>query len=369
VVSDRSGCGLIELAVLESLAALTADDPERYIASARALSGIEDRIALGPRYSYQVLRELAYPWMMAAQLVAAMGFIGDRTPFEPAEAAYTEARQSHVGQLVLDAEAGRLPPVPVGLINGTTYRGGMQPPLEPFGVIAALRTLLRDPEISDAELLSTVGPPHSPAGCTLIGDLDGLVNGHETVIREAGRIAVTGVPVPEQPPPAPALTGGGGPFGWTGYAVARPVHLVIESLPAGSFTSEVTREILDRAVPREQGDNKPSEPDRGMLDDAVMLPIAAVDDQSEPFPTEDRHEPYPVKIGLILRPGSDPASVRQQLLNVHGIWREATWAFPAPLASMLRSWLDNHRGENLIASLDQLEHAIGRDRSRELQRE
>ena len=92
VVSDRSGCGLIELAVLASLATLTTDDPELYVESARALARIENRIGLGVRYSYQVLRDLPYPWMMAVQLVAAMGDIGDRSSPGPAEATRTESR-------------------------------------------------------------------------------------------------------------------------------------------------------------------------------------------------------------------------------------------------------------------------------------
>lgn len=340
-----------------------------YAESARALTGIEDRIGLGPRYGYQVLRDLAYPWMMAAQLVAAMGDTGDRSFPEPAEAARTESRQSHVGQLVLDAEVGRLAPVPVGLVNGTVYRGGRQPPLEPFRLIAALRKLLRDPEVSDAEVLNTVGPPYSPAGCTISGDLDALINAHETEIRETGRITVTGVPVPDQSVPRSALTGTGQAFGWVGPQSARAVHLVIESLPAGSLIGDVARDIADRAVPRERIDDSPLEQARQALHASQALPIAAVDDRSSPFPTDDRPEPYPVEIGLILRPGSDPALVRQQLLDVHGISREATWSFPAPLASMLRSWVHSHHGENLAVSLDQLEDAIARDRSRELQRE
>jgi hypothetical protein len=52
---------------------------------------------------------------------------------------YTECRPSQVGQLVLADEAGHLAPVPVSLINGTTNRSGIQPSLEPFAVIAALR--------------------------------------------------------------------------------------------------------------------------------------------------------------------------------------------------------------------------------------
>lgn len=49
-------------------------------------------------------------------------------------------------------------PIPVGIINGTTYRGGKRPPLEPFRVLAAVRRLLDDPGVPDSDVLATVGP-------------------------------------------------------------------------------------------------------------------------------------------------------------------------------------------------------------------
>jgi hypothetical protein len=58
--------------------------------------------------------------------------------------------------------------------------------------------------------------------------------------------------------------------------------------------------------------------------------------------------------------------VRDQVAAIDGITLERTWAFPAPLASMLRSWADRHRPEDITASLDQLRDAIRRDRRREL---
>jgi len=64
-----------------------------------------------------------------------------------------------VGQLVLAAEAHRVAPIPVGLINGTAYRGGTQPPLAPFANLAALRRrLLQEPDVPDREVISIVGP-------------------------------------------------------------------------------------------------------------------------------------------------------------------------------------------------------------------
>ena len=45
---------------------------------------------------------------------------------------------------------------------------------------------------------------------------------------------------------------------------------------------------------------------------------------------------------------------------------ERTWALPALLASMLRSWVDDHRLEDITASMDRLRDAIRHDRRREL---
>jgi len=50
---------------------------------------------------------------------------------------------------------------------------------------------------------------------------------------------------------------------------------------------------------------------------------------------------------------------------VDGITAEATWAFPAPPARMLRAWVDRYRDEDVQASLDLLGEAIRRDRRRE----
>jgi hypothetical protein len=125
------------------------------------VAGIEERIGLGPRYRYKVLLDLARPWIIAVSTISVVGHKGDRSFPEAAGPEYTECRPSHAGQLVLDAEAHRLAPVPVGIINGTTYRGGVQPPLEPFRVLAALRRLLEDPRAPGSDVLGNVGLPYS----------------------------------------------------------------------------------------------------------------------------------------------------------------------------------------------------------------
>ena len=205
-MSDRSGCTAVELAVLEALDAATSGRPRAYARSARVLAGIEERIGLGPRYAYEALLDLARAWIIPVRTVAVMGNAGDRYFSPAAGPGYTESRTSYAGQLALDAEAGRLAPVPLGLINGTTYRGGTQPPLEPFRVLAALRRLLEDPGVPDAEVISILGPPYSMTGCAVTGDIPALLRGRRVVLRETARITVTGVPVPEapaHPPPAP----------------------------------------------------------------------------------------------------------------------------------------------------------------------
>ena len=65
------------------------------------------------------------------------------------------------------------------------------------------------------------------------------------------------------------------------------------------------------------------------------------------------------------RKGSDPAAVRDQLATIPGMSAETACAFPAPLAGLLRSWVDDHRSEDVAACLTRLEDAIRRDRQRE----
>src|SRR5262249_34977247 len=124
-------------------------------------------------------------------------------------------------------------------------------------------------------------------------------------------------------------------------------HLVIESLPPMVSPSDAVRAITSRILPRHWYDSHPE------LARRTGLPVADIYDGS-------RH--HDVRIHLQLQPGTDPAAARDQLLTVYGLALDATWAFPAPLASMLRSWVQQHQGEDITTSLTQLEDAIRRDR-------
>lgn len=305
------------------------------------LAGIEERIGLGPRYGYEMLLDLGRPWVMPVPLVAVQGNYGDRAFPEPAWPEHTECRPSKAGRLVLDAEAHRRAPVPVGLINGSGYRGGRRPPLDAFAVLAALRRLLEEPGIGDRELIDLVGPPWSGGGCTVTGDLAALARGRRVVLRESARITRTAIPVPpERPVPAPVPTGSGRMYAFAGRtANLSPVHLVIESLPARTVTSTIANDIAGRSSMQHER----------------ALPVAYVHDDSSG--TE-------VRILLGLRPGADLAEVRDRVAAIWGMSAEAEYAFPAPLGRLLRSWVGDHRGENLGGSLTELEQAVHADRQR-----
>jgi hypothetical protein len=83
--------------------------------------------------------------------------------------------------------------------------------------------------------------------------------------------------------------------------------------------------------------------------------VAEVDDQSGG--TE-------VQILVRLRPGADPAAIRDELFRIRGMSAKTTCAFPAPLAGLLRSWTGSHQGEDIAAALGKLESAVEEDRRR-----
>jgi hypothetical protein len=198
-------------------------------------------------------------------------------------------------------------------------------------------------------VLRIVGPPYPVTGCDLTGNLDALAKGRLAAIRQTGRITITGVPIPEPDAAVPP-----GRRGWTGSEISsrplRPAHLIIESLPARTSPLEACQAITKQAKSHGWIGSGPERVER------PALPVADINDRSR------RNQ---IRIELILKPGSDPAAVRDRLATVDGITTEATWSFTAPLAKMLRAWIDRHRGEDIAASLDLLHEAIRRDRRRE----
>lgn len=352
LVTDRSGAGPIDLAVLAAVDTCGAGRPDGYAPCLDVLALIEERTGLGPRYAYDVLLDLARRWMIAVPVIE--GNIGARQWPGDSEPRYVECRALRAGQAVLDAEAGRSAPVPAGLINGTAYRGGIQPPLEPSRCLAALRHLLDHPDAPDGDILALAGPPWPVSDCTVTGDLDALAAGHRVMLRQTGRISLTGNPIP--PPQLGLKPPGGGPCPVVvlSYSIGLDLprqladaQLVIESLPPDTSLEQVCRDLARHA------EIQASHADGGASSD--VLPTADVADLGT-----DR---VPVRIAITLIPGTDPEAARDQLAAFDGITSQAPAAYPAPLATMLRAWTDQHRGEDLNASLTRFEDAIRQDRA------
>ena len=334
-MTDRSGCGFTELVVLQVVDELTRDSDEGVL-SASALDEIDRRIGLGPSYAYAMMCDLVTPWVIPMPLLSMNGLPFDRIFTDPTEAIHTGCRLSRVGELALAAEARTIAPVPIGLINGTWWRGAAQPPLEPVKVIEGLRQLVGDPVLPDAELLRIIGRPVSLTGSELTGDFDELARGERTTIREAPRITITD---------GASRTG-------------RQVHLIIDAVPrhlsAPSLSQEIDSQIYAEGY-------QPSVPDRFKLSAdkvresfaARALPIALLRDESKE---------NDIRLTIRLRPGADPETVRAQLGRMKALVADRATQFPAPLADLFHSWITDYGQEDITASLDQLEAAIHADR-------
>ena len=327
-MSERTGLGLTELAVLEAIETVTGGRPRAFRTCGQVLAEMERRIGLGSRYGYNVLLDLARPWTTPVRLVDGQGNLGE--PGERAAGpAYTQCRLSRAGKVALAAERNRLAPVPLGLINGTRYRSTArppwdaqeptQPPLDPFRVLTVLRTLAENPGVPDEQLLELVGRPEFLTDCEVSGDLAGLAAGRPVTLRLTGRVTI-----------------------------ADQRRLVIESLPPDVGAWETLQVIISHVERSSWADSHPE------LHRVTHLPVADVQDLSA------RGE---MRLQITLRPGADPEVMRAKLRDLPGVAVQVRAKFPAPLARMLRSWVDGHRDEDIAASIGALESAIGQDRA------
>jgi hypothetical protein len=312
-MGERTGVGLVECAILEAL-----DSPGgRSRRSSLVLAAVEDRIGLAPGYAYEVLVDLARPWMMPLSLVIGHGNFGGRGNDPAANYRYTEARLSKAGQIALAAERGDLAPVPIGLINGNVYREGTRPPFRPQGVIEALRQVIRGRRMSGQDLIDIVGPPHFLNGCTVTGDFAALAAGRPTVLRLEARVTVSD----------------------------DHSSVMIENLPPNANPDETAQSIADQARAR---DWAPAYPD---LHRQARLPLKDLRDQSSQARDTDL-------LICVPDPGTTPEHLRDQLMDVYGVYTTISVALPRPLATMLRRWAQTHGTEDLLASLTALEKAI-----------
>jgi hypothetical protein len=311
-VSERSGIGAVQLAILEALAA----GPDRdFRNNATVLDKAEVQIGLAPWYAYPILVDLALPWKMPVTLIEGQGNYGSRGNDPVAGRRYTESRLTDAGGVVLAAEHGDLAPVPVGLINGTTYRDGTQPPFRPLAVIHAIRHVIQHPNATDEDIIDIIGPPDFITGCTVTGDLAALAAGHPTELRLQAKITITD----------------------DRHAV------IVENIPPNISTDDAMASITKRAT---QTSDQPSE-----LHTATRLDLTSVADE------HNRHTPNG---RIVCQPatGVPPEQVRDQLTRVYGVYTTIYLALPRSLPDTIRHWVETNQTEDLPTSLTALETAI-----------
>jgi hypothetical protein len=311
-MSERTGLGVVEIALLEAL------ETSRFLRCDKALASVEERIGLAPGYAYEVLVDLARPWTMPVNLVQGQGNFGSRGNDPPANFRYTEARVTRAGRAALAAERGEMAPLPIAVINGNTYREGLRPPFRPHAVIDAVREAIRRPGVTDAELTGMVGLPYFLTGCTVAGDLTALAAGRRTELSLQARVSIGDD--------------------------RRTV--VIENIPPNISIDDTASMIASRATARRWAGDHPG------LHRITHLPLADLRDE-----TSDRSSPFG-RIVCIPTPGTPPERLREMLLEVTGVRTTMPVALPRPLPALIRHWVQANADRDLLAGLAALEHAI-----------
>lgn len=335
-MGERSGLGLVEVAILEALDAAGARPDRRHVKSARVLAALDERIGLAPGYAYQVLTDLALPWKVPVPLVDPCGNFGNRDGDPPAMWRYTEARLSPAGQAALAAERGETAPVPVGLINGNTYQWGTRPPFRPAAVIDAIRQVIARPKITNREITAIVGPPDFMTGCTVTGDTDGLTAGRAVDLRLHARVTISddahlSAQVPEDV------------AGHFLRLERNRTLLVIDNFPPSVHPFEALQAIADRAREHRWAPGYPG------LHRTTRLPVKDVSDLSA-------RGDY--RIVCVPEPGASPEELQRQLMEIEGVTTGIPAALPQALGAMIRGWVRTCQDEDLPGSLTALENAI-----------
>ncbi len=334
-MSERSGVGVVELAILEALDSLGARPGRGYRQCERVLAVVEDSSAVPRGYGYEVLVDSARDWVTQVPLVDPRGNFGSQGNDPPAGPRYTEARLSPAGQLALAAERGEMAPVPIGLINGNTHRGGLRPPFRPQGVIGAIRLVLRRPRVASRELLDTIGPPDFMTGCAVSGDMSALYAGQLLELRLESRITIADeASLPEW---AGARRRAGAP------ARRGPV-LVIDRFPPYANPDETAQSLAERSRQRIWDDDYPE------LRRATRLQLRNVVNLSR---GRDG-----IQIACLPAPDAVPEQVRDQVRDVYGVWVGVTVRLRRPLATTIRQWVARNQGEDIAGGLAALEQAV-----------
>lgn len=293
-MSEVTGLGVLEVLVLDALERNGAVPDAAHQRSDRTLERLEREHGLGPRYAYDVLCDLARPWVVHLRLVDLHGNAGS-PDLPPAHARYTEARLTDLGLLAVRAEHDLAPPLPIGLINGTMHQGGSRPPWEPSRLLAALRAAAQGAD--SRTIIDAAGVPCFPCGCEVETDLDAFARGERVQLQLTARFDT-----PKD----------------------DPVTIALHSFPPGYGAVSVAEQIASQRDRRIADLRDTSVPGR----DSLQLRLRRADDRP--------------RVARALR----------ELWGVHVIERAQ---LPAPLPEMLRGWLDRGHLDDVERGLAALE--------------
>ena len=298
-MSARTGLGPLEVAAL--LAIEAAGGAAHPIGTVTALELLDADHGLAPRYAFPMLVDLAAPWRMQLPLLRGIGNWGSEYGDPPAQAQYTEVQLTAVGALATAAERGQVSPIPLGLIEGTWWRGGLAPSFDPASVLDALATGAAD-----------AGPPALPTGGTVDGNIPALLRGD----------------------PVRLLVGS--------TIVAEPGALVVTEVPFGVRVDEVEQAVQAATrAPRRRGyaDYLPEDVDPGA---SLLGPVPVIDVRNE---SSGRHG---IRVVAVLDRDADPDWGTAWLRSLWPVTVEVRACLPAPMRRLLHDW-DRGDGSGLDA--------------------
>lgn len=291
-MSERSGLGVLEVAVLAAVAELGGSPDAGRRRTTRVLERLERDHGIGPRYAYPLLQDLGARWRLHLPLLDPNGNWGTQHGDPAADAKYTEVRLSPVGALALAAEREEVAPVPLGLVEGSLYRDGPVPPFEPRRVVAALQAGSGD-----------AGPPVMPTGGTVDGDITALLAGRKARLQLGCAI------------------------------VQEDEALVITAAPLGVPVDRIEQSLVMRSRGLEQGS-------LGRFRDYGG--VQESHESQRPFRITDVRDESSMRVGIRLvvqlTDESEAAAAEQWVRSVWPVTVEVDCRLSAPMPQRLRTW-------------------------------
>jgi hypothetical protein len=249
----------------------------------------------------------------------------------------SEALLTPVGELCARSERLKLPPLPVGFINGNTYKGGTFPPFRADRVINTLRGIIEGTVVSDDSIVTGFGLPTFPSGCRVAVDDRALASGRSTEALLTADIAIT------QSPDELVLTVTKFPPDLWGEDIVRPLSYYTPSRwTSATWLPGVTRlPILEITNSRLGAINHANEEVR-----IVLEPDADAD----------------AVIRLLREPQQNlgPGTWRWPFLDFNGVTSSVRLWLREPLAARAREWVTENEEANTPDAFRDLEEAIGR---------